>query len=463
MTKNFLLSVLLLLGAMGMQAQLVTYNEKPRSGMAANDDYTVKVRIPGEAWRDLYEYNVQVDMDNVQNASMVQFDMGTPVEVMVKKNNGTVDKVAIRPLNNGVEYRQQDNCIFFTVNRPQYLSVEFNGDRLHNLHLFANPLETETYAESKEGVMYFGPGVHKPEDTKEPLFRIPSHTTVYLAPGAYLKGKLLVDSVENVRIVGRGMLDHPERGIEVTDSRNVLIEGITVVNPKHYTVFGGGAVGLTIRNLKSFSCRGWSDGIDLMCCRDVLVDNVFMRNSDDCIAFYNHRWDWWGGSSNLTVQNSVLWADVAHPINVGGHGDPESTEGEVIENVSFRNIDILEHDEDDLPYQGCMAVDCGDKNQVRNVLFEDIRVESIQEGRLFYLKVRFNEKYDKQPGGGIDGVTFRNITYQGLGENPTLIEGLDKKRMVKNVTFENVVVNGRKLESIEGMQTNEFIRGVKFK
>lgn len=26
-----------------------------------------------------------------------------------------------------------------------------------------------------------------------------------------------------------------------------------------------------------------------MCCRDVLIDNVFMRNSDDCIALYNHR------------------------------------------------------------------------------------------------------------------------------------------------------------------------------
>ena len=51
----------------------------------------------------------------------------------------------------------------------------------------------------------------------------------------------------------------------------------------------------------------------------------FSRTSDDCIALYNHRWNWWGGSSDITVQNSVLWADVAHPINVGGHGDPDSS------------------------------------------------------------------------------------------------------------------------------------------
>lgn len=45
-----------------------------------------------------------------------------------------------------------------------------------------------------------------------------------------------------------------------------------------------------------------------------------------------------------------------------------------------------------------MAVDCGDKNLVRKALFEDIRVENIQEGRLFHINVRFNSKYDKQPG-----------------------------------------------------------------
>lgn len=86
-----------------------------------------------------------------------------------------------------------------------------------------------------------------------------------------------------------------------------------------------------------------------------------------------------------------------------------------------------------------MVVDCGDKNWVRNILFEDIRVENIQEGRLFYIKVRFNKKYDRQPGNGIDGITFRNITYTGIGTNPSLIEGLDRECMVKKG---RVVVNG---------------------
>ncbi len=446
-----------------MQAQVITYPESLRTGMPHNDSYTVRVRTLGGEWKDLYEYKVHVDMDKVQEASMVQFDMGSPVEVMVKKNNGTIREVDIRPLNNKVEYTQMRNAIFFTLERPQYLSVEFNGDRLHNLHLFANPLETETYTEARKGVMYFGPGIHKPDDLPNNQIRIPSNTTVYLAPGAVIKAKLLVDKAENVRIIGRGILDHPIRGIEVTDSKNVLIEGVTVVNPDHYTVFGGGTTGLTVKNLKAFSCKGWSDGIDLMCCRNVVVDNVFLRNSDDCIAIYNHRWNWWGGSSDITVQNSVLWADIAHPINMGGHGDPDSLTGEVLENVTVRNIDILEHDEDDPLYQGSMNIDCGDKNIVRNVLFEDIRVESIQEGRLFCLKVLYNPKYNKAPGNSIEEITFRNITYDGVGENPSLIKGIDENHSVRNITFENVVINGKRMKDVNEFITNEFIKDIKVK
>lgn len=460
MKRHFVFCLLSLL-FISAHAQLTTYPEGLTANMPHNDDYTVRVRTLEGEWQDLFEYNVQVDMDAVQNASMVQFDMGEPVEVMVKKNNGTIREVDIRPLNNNIRYERTKNVIVFRLDKPQYLSVEFNGDRLHNLHLFANPLETEVYKEAKEGVMYFGPGVHRPRDLPNNQLRIPANTTVYLAPGAVVKAKLLVDGVENVRIIGRGILDHPVRGIEVTDAKNVLIDGITVVNPDHYTVFGAGTKGLTVRNLKAFSCKGWSDGIDLMCCRDVQIDHVFLRNSDDCIALYNHRWNWWGGSGNINVQNAVLWADIAHPINIGGHGDPESPVGEVIENLTFRQIDILEHDEDDVPYQGCMAIDCGDNNRVRNVLFEDIRVEGIQEGRLFHLNVRFNKKYDKAPGGEIENVTFRNVTYSGVGENRSLIQGFDGNRKVENVLFDNIVINGRRMKDLNEFVKNEFIKNVR--
>ena len=452
--RKCLLAIAIAFSTFG-NAQLVTYPEGLNTGMPHNDDYTVKVREAGGEWKDVFEYEVQVDMDRVQSASMVQFDIGSPVEVMVKKNNGTIQDVKIRPLAIGIQHTVNHNAIFFTLTRPQCLSIEFNGDRLHNLHLFANPLETETYTESSDKVMYFGPGVHRPKDLPNTQIQIPSNTTVYLAPGAVVKAKLLIDKAENVRIVGRGILDHPIRGIEVAHSKNIWIDGITVINPDHYTVFGGESTGLTINNLKSFSCKGWSDGIDLMCCSDVLIDNVFMRNSDDCIAIYAHRWNYYGGSRNVTLQNSILWADIAHPINIGGHGNPDDKAGEILENITVRNVDILEHDEDDLLYQGCMAVDCGDKNLVRKALFEDIRVEHIQEGQLFHLRVMYNQKYNTGPGRGVRNITFRNISCTGKYINPSLMEGYDKNRKVENILFENIMLNGKRIASLEELNIDK--------
>ena len=66
--------------------QLITY-PPPQAVVYSmhNDDYTVKVRKPGGEWQDLYEYNVKVDLDKPQDASMVYFDFSGTVEVFVQK------------------------------------------------------------------------------------------------------------------------------------------------------------------------------------------------------------------------------------------------------------------------------------------------------------------------------------------------------------------------------------------
>jgi polygalacturonase len=264
--------------------------------------------------------------------------------------------------------------------------------------------------------------------------------------------------------MGRGILLQPQRGVEVRHSSNVSIEGIIVVNPKHYTVYGGGSNKLTIRNIKSFSANGWSDGIDLMSCSDVIIDDVFMRNSDDCIAIYGHRWDYYGDVRNYRVTNSILWADIAHPINIGLHGNTEK-DGEVIENLVFKNIDILEQDEDDPDYQGCIAISDGDFNLVRNITFEDIRIEDFQEGQLLNLRVVNNAKYNTGPGRGIENITFRNISYTGLNLNPSVIKGLDAEHGIQNIMFDNLRINGKLVKdaAAANIKIGAFVKDVTFK
>lgn len=449
-----------------LQAQeLVTYDAP--GGMkytAHNDDFTVRVRKPGGEWLDLFEYNVPVDMDNVQNASMVSFDFSGKVDVSVRKNNGTVNSVQIRPLSYQISPEIQGNVISFSLDQPRKISLEVNGDKLHNLHLFANSIITNKPDPKDPNVIYFGPGIHQPNDQPGDTFLIPSGKTVYIDGGAVVKAKLVVDRAHDVKIIGHGIVFLSQRGVEVRHSQNVTIDGPIFINPSHYTIYGGQTKGLTVRNIKSFSCKGWSDGIDLMSCSDVVIDDVFMRNSDDCIAIYGHRWDFYGSARNYEIKNSTLWADIAHPTNIGLHGYAEAG-GDTIENVTFSNIDILEHDEDDRNYQGCMAISASDNNLVRNITYENIRIEDFQEGQLFNFRVYFNEKYSGAPGRDIENIVLKNIQYNGNSANPSVIGGYSKERSVNGVRIEGLKINGKPiLKATDGdIRIGDFTEGVKFK
>lgn len=446
----------------GSYIKMYEYPEK--DGIEFMNDYEVHVRdLKGGEWLRLNTLRCDVDMHDVQKASFVEFEMGAPVMVRVKGLRPeyveqSEIQVLIRPLSKNIKPNKIDNnTIEFLLNTPEFLSIEFNGDRKHNLHLFANHPETETYTGKEENcinwagknnhdvfikkasLIYFGPGVHMPKDLPNGEIKIPSNTTVYLAPGAIVKAKLCVDRAQNVRIIGRGILDHPLRGVEITYSKNVLLDGITMVNPQHYTVFGGESENIIIRNIKSFSRHGWSDGIDLMCCKNVVIENVFLRNSDDCIALYNHRWWYWGGSKNICIRRATLWADVAHPFHFGSHGDDRSKKGETLRNVHISDCDILNADGD-----GILCMRCGDKNILRDITFDGIRIEDVERGRLFNIQVYFSAKYNRAPGNSIRDIVFRNITFVGDATklSRSFIKHYDEDRKVCNVKFENITING---------------------
>ncbi|QGQ98097.1 hypothetical protein EHS13_26020 [Paenibacillus psychroresistens] len=422
---------------------LVTYTAP--AGVVANPDFTVKARTPGGAWVDLFEYNTKVDMTTNSNASMVNFSMSGTVEVSVTYNGGTVNSRQVRPVSYGIAPTASGNTTTFTLNQPRNLSFEVNGDRLHNLHIFANPLETNVPIQGAAGVIWFGPGI-----TNLPggILNVASNQKVYLAGGAVVRGKLVFTDVSNSSVSGRGILDFSTfnqadkqwRGIDLMRTSNISIEGITILDATSYGVFGGKAYGLTVNNLKVINRSQWGDGIDCMACVNVTIDNSFLRTSDDSIAVYATRWEFAGGSRYFTVQNSTLWADVAHPINIGTHAQPNGTD--IIEDLTFKNIDVLEHDEQSTQYQGVMSIMAGDSATVRNSLFENIRVEHFTKGKLFYIKTVYNTDYNLAPGKKIENITFRNITYNGTGANPSEIAGYSATNNVDGIKFDNVRING---------------------
>ena len=429
-----------------------------------NDDFTVCVRTPEGEWKSLNEYTVKVDWENgEQEASMVQFDFEGKVEMRVKLNSGRVNEVVVRPLARKIKPKVRGNYIYFTLTEPAKLSLEVNNDRMHNLHIFANAMETEKYRRGDPNVMYFA-GYNHPAKGKDTVYKIPSNTTVYFAPGAVVYGQFECRNVENVRFVGRGLLMNQRHGFVIFHSKNVEIDGITIVNAESYVISGGQSPGLKINNLKAFTSRHGGDGIDLMCCSDLLINDIFMRNSDDCIALYGHRWGFYGDTRNCSITNAILWADVAHPINIGSHGNakPDSM-GETFDNLLFSNIDILEHDEKIEHFQGAIAFSIADKNLARNITFDNVRVESIKDGQLFNLRVLSTEMWGPgAPGRGIENITFKNIYYNGIDEMPSIIEGYDDSRMIRNITFENIVINGKRAKTTKdaGLKIGKYTENI---
>jgi len=439
--------------------QVITYSAP--EGCALNTDFTVKVRTPSHDWQEVAAYLVKVDevttRHTPQDSSLAYFDYAGTVDVSITFNRGNIQSARVRPLSFGITPKVNGNTITFSLAEPRNLSVEVNGDIFHNLHIFANPIETTRIASTDTNVIYFGPGIHQ---IGGGVLSIPSNKTVYVAGGAIVHGQLLCSNVENVHILGRGMLcesrgavrttnssnfvgsrNGVERGgVRIVNSTNIVVSGIVVV-PGGNTVLVGQSQNVTISSIKSISCGGNYDGIDIFCSSNVLIEGVFMRNSDDCIAIYGHRRNFYGDVQSIRARNSTLWADVAHPILVGTHGDTSNPD--TLEDLQFSNLDILDQMEPQIDYQGCMSLNAGDGNLIRNVRFENIRIEDFRQGQLVNIRVFYNRKYNSSPGRGIENVYFKNIIYNGGHAENSVIAGYDDARKVRNVVFENLVINGR--------------------
>lgn len=475
--------------------KLIVY-EAPE-GIPMRPVFKVRASVLGGDWLALPVYEAKVDMHEVRLASTASFDMQGIINVEIEYNGEPVEAVVIRPLSAGILHKRKGNIIRFTLDRPYKLSIEINGNRFNNLHLFANNLETDAPQLNDPGVLLLMPAIHRTEDIyrlaeqqatsnpelprviyfapgmhylEETILRIPSDTTVYIAGGAVVVASFVCEKVENVRICGRGIIYLSDftrfsafRGVRIVFSRNIAVEGITLLDPPHYSIYIGKSEQITIDNFKSFSTRGWSDGIDMMASSDIAIHDVFLRTSDDCIAIYGSRWDYHGDTRRIRVTDSIIWADVAHPLMMGTHGNHEGG-GDTIADIEFRNIDILEHHEPQENYQGAMAINAGDHNVVCNVTYEDIRIEGFELGRLVDIRVVWNKDYNPAPGQLIRNVAFRNIDYKGTNENPSRIHGFDEQRPVSDISFYGLVINGELVHDAEmgHFDINAFVDNVVF-
>ncbi|RHZ54707.1 hypothetical protein CDV55_102681 [Aspergillus turcosus] len=413
-----------------------SYTVQVRSTAHKKEEYTVQPFLA-----QVGEANTTSGASIVHNTSVAYFDFCGSVEVSLTYHNGPIHSAVVRPYSYNIVPKVHGDTITFSLDSPKNVVVQVNDNIWDVLHLGTNPIETDVPQPSDPGVIYFHPGINNSTAagnlTNKSLL-IPSGKTVYVAPGATVNLPLVFQNITDSSIRGRGLL--LKAPITIEYSSRITVRDLVLVNTNVGIAVSSD---VTVRGIRSFSIGAWGDGIDAYCSRNVLVDSVFMRNSDDNIALYQHRWNWSGDSSNLTIQNSALWADYAHPINIGTHGntaDPETMDG-----VTIRNIDVLDHREPQMWYQGCLAINAGDDNLIQNVFVDGMRVENFREGQLVNLRIMYNSKYNTSPGRGIRNVYIKGLQYNGTHANPSLVLGYDEQRKITNVTFEDLVVNGKKI------------------
>lgn len=450
-------------------SKLVTYPAPEKAEL--NKKFLVRVKTEQSKWKDIDVYNVKVKKSSglkqsIENSSMTYFDFSGNVEVLITCDTEDIKDVRIRPLSNNISPVIKGNTIRFKLDKPRKLSIEVNGDIFQNLQLFANEIEKEVPKSTDKDVIFFGPGIH---EIKGEVLYVPTGKTVYLSGGAILNARVIFDKVTDARLIGRGMINQSlGSGIKIEDSKNIQVEGVFATQ-----CFTGGSDGVTIKNVKTMSFSQWGDGMNVISSNNVVFDDVFNRNSDDCTTVYGTRGKFVGGCKNIIMKNSVLWADVAHPILIGTHGN--SSAPDTLQNLIYENIDILDHNEMQQDYQGCLSINTGDNNLVKNVIFRDIRVEDFRKGQLINLRVFFNSKYCTAPGQNIENVLFENIVYDGVNAGTSIISGYDQFRKISDITFKGLKVNGTiisddmdgkpgyyKTSDMTGFYIGEHVENVKF-
>jgi len=407
------------------------------------------------------------------------------------------ENVVVRPLSLGITPEIKDGKITFTLEKPAYFTVEPFG-RNNALHIFADPMHSYDIDYNDPSVLYFGAGEHDVGEIK-----LKSNQTLFIDEGAVVYGCVRAIDAENIRILGRGILDNSrnkekilfeynsennntavnnavrEHTVQIEYCTNIEIDGITIRDSLVYNIRPIGCKNLHISNIKIIGCwRYNSDGIDMHNCEDVLIDNCFLRTFDDSICVKGFDCYYAGDVEkavnaamyrngkaydifkNTVIRNCTIWNDWGKALEIGAE-----TRAKEIHDIVFENCNIIHVTG---PVLDCCNVDYAD---VHDVIYRNINVEYdnvipkslIQKNDVqtyqntdhdfapALISVISTYHHEYSAGGTRRGInrhiTFKNIHLYGR-QKPTLyFKGYDEAHQTKDILVEDLYWNEELLTS----------------
>jgi len=317
-----------------------------------------------------------------------------------------------------------------------------------------------------QNVLYFPPGKYKVGE-----LWLKSDMTLYLAGGAVLYGSgstgdfntgsggvdiegcshgmLRMYQVENVKVLGRGVIDANGVAIraqndtkvnlfKIEQSSNVLIDGVLVRDPSFWNTLVYRSDQVTIQNYKMLNCRPTTttynntDGVNFDESTNGKLYNALLYTGDDSMATKNEE-----PSGTVNTKNILHEKVVAYSNSVGCKIGTK-TMGQSIDNVVFRDIDIVKAGR-------ALNIDAYDTAVVQNTKFEDIRVEAADTSLIALEETDPPDWRDAANQSIIRDTYFTNVSSDG----PRLINLHAKSAQygIDGVHFQNVTVQGKPLTS----------------
>ncbi len=424
--KKYLLLILLCILTFKNYGQKAVIYKSPSQKLLTSD---FQVFINGE--------NCPVYDTKVAAITYFQLNKKCDVEIIVEHD---IQQLDIRPLQLGIEAEVCDNKISFSLEKPVNLSIEINKNIQRPLFFFAkNPL-TKIPDKDDPEVHFFEAGkVHEVGQLD-----LKSNKILFIEGGAVVKGEIIANDAKNISVSGQGILLAPDNdhAIRFDKSKNINIEGITIINRLHWTLMLVKSQKASVENIQIIGIDCCSDGIDIVASQDVKIDRVFIRDEDDCIALKaKQRKHLDGGNTdvkNIRITRSVFWnAKLGNALEIGFE-----TQTDHITNVVFSDCDII-HVEGS---GGVFTIHNGDRAVVSDITYQNIRIEDAR-GFLFDFKILISQYSRDKERGKIKNIYFKNINVvDGLFPSSLFI-GYDKTHRIENVNFENVQILGRKITS----------------
>lgn len=430
------------------------------AGLAPSPEYRVEVSQGGRTQESfVYLTTAKWRSNKVKDTAWTTFAFDGCVSVRVTKLSGGFKSCKILPGSRRIEARVEGDSATFELDGPAKLSVEFDDSAAtHPLLVFADPPETDVPDRNAANVVWFGPGVHELPGSR---LELQAGQTVYLAGGAFVRGRILGQNARGACILGRGVLSgdrllpagtaggQGEHFVTLgSASDDVFVDGPTLVDSPHFNLTLSGQRS-AVRNVKVISWWFSTDGVHTG--SHGLVEDCFFKVNDDAVKLYH---------SDTTVRRCVIWQmENGAPFQISWNM-PDLNAGFRVSDCDVIRVEHSWKNDNE-------AVFCaihGGSGHMSDYVFENIRIENAR-WRLVSLVTKPNEfaKGVKEPGT-ISNVTFRNITADGPFALPNRLRGFGVNSRIEGITFDHVRVGGTLLASPAGnfdVDTNT-VRDVNF-